>query len=165
MNRAGSHTSSVPEILIREASIDDYSAMARIFRRASLSNPGDREALLAHPDALHLSEELIRGGRARLAMLANGTIIGFASTRQGDLGVLELEDVFVDPDWQRQGAARRLIQQIAGEARDDGTPRIEVTVNPHALEFYRSAGFTTDGETQTEFGPGLRMHLDITLEG
>ncbi len=155
----------MPEILIREASIDDYSAMARVFRRASLSNPGDREALLAHPDALHLSEELIRGGRARLAMLANGTIIGFASTRQGDLGVLELEDVFVDPDWQRQGAARRLIQQIASEARDDRTPRIEVTANPHALEFYRSAGFTTDRETQTGFGPGLRMHLDITVEG
>lgn len=79
-----------------------------------------------------------------------------------EIGVLELEDVFVDPDWQRQGAARRLMRQITAEACEERITRIEVTANPHALEFYSAAGFAADSETQTEFGPGLRMYLDVT---
>jgi len=152
----------MPEMLIRDANSDDYAAMARIFRQASLANPGDKEALLAHPHALQLPDDLIRRGRARVAMLADGTIVGFASTRASEIGVLELDDVFVDPDWQRRGAARRLMGQIAAEACEEGKTRIEVTANPHALEFYRAVGFVTDSETETEFGPGLRMHLEIT---
>ncbi|HEY3713866.1 MAG TPA: GNAT family N-acetyltransferase [Jatrophihabitantaceae bacterium] len=151
----------MPEILIRDASSDDYAAMARIFRHASLANPGDREALLAHPHALQLPDDLIRSGHARVAMLADGTMVGFASTRPIEIGVIELEDLFVDPGWQRQGAARRLMQQITAEACEETITRIEVTANPHALEFYRAAGFVAESETQTEFGPGLRMHLDV----
>jgi GNAT superfamily N-acetyltransferase len=153
---------SVPEISIRAASRDDYAAMARIFRHASLANPGDRIALLAHPHALQLPDELIRTGRARVATVADGTIVGFATTRPSKIGTLELEDVFVDPDWQRQGAARRLLRHITAEAYAERITRIEVTANPHALEFYRATGFVADSETQTEFGRGVRMHLDIT---
>lgn len=152
----------MPEILVRDAHRDDYPAMARIFRRASLANAGDRAALLAHPHALRLSDGVFRSGRARVAMLADATIVGFASTRRSGAGVLELDDMFVDPDWQRQGAARRLMLQITADAREGRIARIEVTANPHAVEFDRAAGFTTDGEIQTEFGPGLRMHLDVT---
>jgi GNAT superfamily N-acetyltransferase len=154
------HTRLVPDILIREANLDDYPAMARIFRDASLANPGDRAALLAHPDALQLPDELIGTGRARVAVL-NGVVVGFASTRPSEPGVLELDDVFVDPDWRRHGAARLLIRQIAAEAAQDKHTRIEVTANPHALDFYLAVGFVTDGETQTQFGTGLRMHLDV----
>ncbi len=155
------HTSTVPNILVREANSDDYTAMARVFRRASLANPGDRDALLAHPNALQLPDDLIRSGRARVAMLADGTIIGFASTHLTGFGVLELDDVFVDPDWQRHGAARRLLRQIGADASRERVIRIEVTANPHALGFYRATGFVTDGETGTELGPGLRMHLNL----
>jgi GNAT superfamily N-acetyltransferase len=155
----------MPGIQIRAASHDDYAAMARIFRHASLANPGDRDALLAHPHALQLPDELIRSGRARVATVADGTIIGFASTRPSEIGTLELEDVFVDPDWQRQGAARQLLQQLTAEACAERITRIEVTANTHALEFYRATGFVADGEARTEFGRGVRMHLDITCLG
>src|ERR1700759_3302842 len=93
----------VPGMLIRDANGDDHEAMARIFRLASLANPGDREALLAHPHALQLPDELIRAGRARVAVLPDATIVGFASTSPSEIGVLELDDVFVDPVWQRRG--------------------------------------------------------------
>jgi GNAT superfamily N-acetyltransferase len=95
-------------------------------------------------------------------VLADGTVIGFASTHPSGIGVLELDDVFVDPDRQRQGAARRLIRHITAAAHEDGITRIEVTANPHALEFYRAVGFEIDGEVRTEFGRGVRMHLSVT---
>jgi hypothetical protein len=46
-------------------------------------------------------------------------------------------------------------------SRERGLTRIEVTANPHALAFYENVGFVLDGTTETRFGPGHRMHLDV----
>ena len=88
---------------VRHAAADDLPALARIFRAASLSNAGDRDALLAHPEALILSAELLAGGRTRVATDADGTVVGFAGTRPTGPGVLELDDLFVDPDADAHG--------------------------------------------------------------
>jgi N-acetylglutamate synthase-like GNAT family acetyltransferase len=146
---------------VREARADDGPVLARIFRRASLSNAGDRAALLAHPDALTLSDDVLVRGRTRVATSADGTVVGFATTRPTDSGVLELDDLFVDPDAMRQGAARQLILRIATEAAGDGVARIDVTANVHALGFYEAVGFVAGARVDTEFGPGQRMHLDV----
>ena len=42
-------------VYVRDARANDEPTLARIFRRASLSNAGDREVLLADPEALTLS--------------------------------------------------------------------------------------------------------------
>jgi GNAT superfamily N-acetyltransferase len=135
--------------------------MEGVFRRASLSNAGDRPALLAHPEALRLSDDLVGRGGSRVATLADGTIVGFASTRPTQAAILELDDLFVDPAWMRHGVARALMQTIEAQALADGVTRVEVTANEHALGFYRAVGFVVEGPADTEFGPGLRMHLDV----
>ena len=147
---------------VRVARAGDTPAMEGVFRRASLSNDGDRAALIAHPEALQLSEELAGSGRAWVATLAGGTVVGFAST-QPTRTALELDDLFVEPAWMRRGVARALIQAIASQAAAEGATRVEVTANEHALGFYRAAGFVVDGSADTEFGAGLRMHLDVSL--
>ncbi len=149
------------EILVRDANNEDHAALTRIFRRAALSNPGDRDTLLAHPEFLRLPVDLVSRGRTRVATVLDGTIVGFAGTGPIGDGALELDDLFVDPDWRRHGAARRLVHLLASEAREEGMTRIEVTANEHALGFYRAVGFVSDGQTDTPFGPGHRMRLDV----
>src|SRR3954466_6322797 len=116
-------------IQVRDAPADDEPALARIFREASLSNAGDRDALLAHPEALILSADLHAGGRTRVATVADRSVVGFATTRPTDPGVLELDDLFVDPDAMRKGVARQLIHRVATDAEREGIARIEVTAN------------------------------------
>jgi GNAT superfamily N-acetyltransferase len=152
-------------ILVREATAADEPAVARIFQTASLSNVGDRDVLLAHPDALVLADDLLARGRTRVATSPDGAVIGFASTRPTDRGVLELDDLFVDPHARRRGAARQLIRRIVAEAAAEDVVRIDVTGNPHALGFYEAVGFVADAPADTEFGSGLRMHLDVPPPG
>jgi GNAT superfamily N-acetyltransferase len=144
---------------IRPAVADDLAAVGEVFRRASLANEGDREALLAHPEVLDFDGADRLDGCTRVAV-ADGAVIGFISVVHGD-GTAELEDLFVDPDWMRRGVATDLVRHEADRAAAEGITRIGLTANPHALAFYESVGFVVDGEEQTRFGPAARMHLDI----
>jgi GNAT superfamily N-acetyltransferase len=137
------------------------AGLREVFRRASLSNPGDRAALLAHPEELDLSDIAVRDGRTRLAALEDGSILGFATTKPSGHTV-ELEDLFVDPEWRFRGVARALVSDAVANARRAGVKRIDVIANPHALAFYEAVGFRIDRVVATRFGEGLRMRLDTT---
>ena len=85
-------------------------------------------------------------------------MVGFATWADTG-GVTELEDLFVDPDCRRLGIARALVGRITEILRARGSHRLEVTANPHALGFYRAAGFTDCGLAETAFGTAPRMVL------
>jgi ribosomal protein S18 acetylase RimI-like enzyme len=57
----------------------------------------------------------------------------------------------------RRGIAAALVGRIADVLRARSVERLEVTANPHALEFYRAVGFTDCGVAETEFGAAPRM--------
>ena len=145
--------------MIRLGTSADLAAASSVYRRASLSNAGDRDNLLAHPEYLILGPAGLAEGRTYVAE-ENGSITGVA-TWAGTGDPVELKDLFVDPDYRRRGIAAVLVTRIAGDLRTRGVQRLEVTANPHALEFYRAAGFTDCGVAETEFGPAPRMALAL----
>lgn len=147
-------------LVIRDASPEDLTALRDIFRRSSLSNPGDRSALLAHPDALEFSPPADSDGRSRVAIAEDGRVVGFA-TPVIARGVIELEDLFVDPDWMGRGVGRALVADVVEIARNGGIRSIEVTANPHAMAFYERTGFVAGDEVETRFGPACRMRLPV----
>jgi GNAT superfamily N-acetyltransferase len=149
----------VTTFLIRAAVPGDMTALRDVFRRSSLSNDGDRENLLAYPDALELSDLAVTQGRTRAAVADDG-IVGFATwLSAGD--AMEVEDLFVDPERMRQGFGRALVLDLIAIARGRGVRRVEVTANQHALAFYEEVGFLVSHEVETRFGPAPRMHLDV----
>jgi len=150
---------SASHLSLRFAEIADLPALSDVFRRASLSNEGDRASLLAHPDALEFSARAVDEGRVRVAAIEN-RIVGFATMVVTDQSG-ELDDLFVDPDCRRRGIATALVLDALDRAADQQLPRIEVTANPHGLAFYKSVGFVSDGTRQTRFGPGNRMHINV----
>jgi GNAT superfamily N-acetyltransferase len=151
----------VPAFAIRDALPADVEALGDVFRRSSLSNEGDRAALLAHPDALEFSGVPVTEGRTRVATDGDGRIVGFVTV--GDsAGCVELEDLFVDPEWMRRGIARHLVLDVVTRAGQAGSACVEVTANHHARAFYEDAGFVLLYEVETRFGPGARMALRVT---
>ncbi|MDQ1643895.1 MAG: hypothetical protein QOJ50_79 [Cryptosporangiaceae bacterium] len=152
-------------VRIRRATPADLAAVQRIYRASALSNEGDRALMLSHPEVLVFAPDAVLEGRTRIAVDPEGTILGFASTAARaatvDAHTVELEDLFVDPQYMRRGVARRLVEDIVDLARAADAGGIEVTANPHAMAFYESVGFRPAGVAQTRFGPAPRMRLDI----
>jgi GNAT superfamily N-acetyltransferase len=137
----------------------DLSAASDVYRSASLSNAGDGDNLLAHPEYLILGPGGLAEGRTYVAE-EEGSLVGFATWIEAD-GVVELEDLFVDPGWMRRGIATALVNRIAQVLRAQGVERLEVTANLHALGFYRAAGFIDCGVADTAFGAAPRLVREI----
>jgi len=145
--------------MIRLGTSADLAAAASVYRRASLSNEGDRDNLLAHPEFLILGPAGLAEGRTHVAE-EDGSLVGFATWAETD-GTIELEDLFVDPRYMRRGIATALVNRIADVLRARDVERLEVTANPHALGFYRAAGFIDCGTADTVFGTAPRMVLPV----
>ena len=146
--------------MIRLGTMADQPACAAVYRRASLSNAGDRANLLAHPEYLILGPEGLAEGRMYVAE-EGGSVVGFATWAAQAGGTIELEDLFVDPDWRRRGIAAALVSYIVDVLRARGVRWLEVTANPHAEGFYSAAGFIDCGVAETVFGAMPRKRLTI----
>src|SRR5262249_27929706 len=125
-------------------------------RRASLTNAGDRKALLAHPDAIELPLALIAAGGGFFAE-REGTIVGFSAVEPRKEGERELDALFVHPNRRRRGIARSLVEYCAEVARTRKSTALCVVGNPHAVDFYTACGFNLIGTAETRFGTGLLM--------
>lgn len=142
------------EITIRRATAEDALEIARIHiaaRRAAM--PWLREA--------HTDEETYRWAATLLpaendiwVAEINNRVVAYAALAPGWLNQL-----YVDPDWQRHGIGRRLLD-LAKRENADGLQLWAVARNHRARRFYEAAGFTladeTDGAGNEEREPDVR---------
>ena len=146
----------VDSLSIRAARLDEHALLESLQRRASLNNPGDRDALLAHPEAIALPISQIAESCVFVAE-HDGTVAGFAAAVPRPDGGAELDALFVEPHLWKRGIGRRLVDHIATVARQRSASFLHVIGNPHAEGFYRSCGFVVMGTIETQFGIGLDM--------
>ena len=143
-------------IVIRAAMATERSSLEALQWRASLANSGDRDSLLANPDAIVLPIEQIADGHVLVAE-RDGVIVGFAAVLPRPDGNAELDALFVEPGLWKQGVGRLLVERCADVGRERAAPVLHVIGNPHAEAFYLSCGFRTTGIVETRFGAGLAM--------
>ena len=150
----------VSSFLIRRAVVSEQKELEALQLRASLTNAGDRDALLAHPDAIELPMDQIAAGRVFVSE-RNGAIVGFAALQPRPDGDVELDALFVDPDVRRCGVGKSLVDHCVQIVRAQGSAALCVIGNPHAYDFYSACGFNVVGTIQTRFGPGFLMRKMI----
>jgi GNAT superfamily N-acetyltransferase len=148
------------DVVIRAALPAERSSLEALQRRASLANRGDRDALLANPDAIALPIEQIEQSCVFVAEL-DGVVVGFAAVLPRPDGGAELDALFVEPHFWKRGIGRRLVDHMAEVARVRAASFLHVIGNPHAEGFYVSCGFRVTGTVDTRFGVGLTMRRPL----
>lgn len=148
---------------VRTARVDELESLEALQLRASLANPGDREAILAHPDAIAVPLTQLVAEQVFVAE-RDGSLLGFSAVLDRDDGQTELDGLFVEPTEWRTGAGRLLVERAAEYARAHSSQWLHVIGNPHAEGFYEACGFVTYGSYETEFGPGLLMRVPVVPE-
>jgi len=148
------------ELRLRPAKESEQRQLEALQLRASLQNPGDRDALLSNPDAISLPIEQIARGQVFVAE-RDGSIEGFAAILAREDGNAELDALFVEPKKWRKGIGRKLLDHCVVAARNQGASALHVIGNPHAESFYKACGFQQNGTIQTRFGVGLLMRKTL----
>lgn len=143
-------------VVIRPARPAERASLEALQRRASLANRGDRDAILANPDAIALPIDQIATGCVFVAE-RDGVVAGFAAVVPRPDGGAELDALFVEPHLWKHGIGRRLVEHVADIARGNAVTFLHVIGNPHAEGFYISCGFRATGTLDTQFGAGLDM--------
>jgi GNAT superfamily N-acetyltransferase len=144
------------KVRVRPAVAPERESLEALQRRASLNNPGDREAMLANPEAIQLPLQQIADGCVFVAE-QQGNIKGFSVILPREDGDSELDGLFVEPACWRQGIGRALVEYSASAARSGGAKSLHVLGNAHAEGFYAACGFVTCGTERTQFGMALVM--------
>jgi len=148
------------DVVIRSATPAERASLEALQWRASLANSGDRDALLANPDAIALPIEQIETGCVFVAE-HGGAVAGFAAVLPRPDGGAELDALFVEPHLWKHGIGRRLVDHVAQVARVRAASFLHVIGNPHAEGFYVSCGFRSTGTIDTQFGVGLAMRRSL----
>ncbi len=143
-------------ITLRLAHLDKRMSLIAMQCRASLENADDRDIFNAHSDVIDIPAKLFEDQAVTVALL-DTQIVDFSVVLQCDDGHVELDGLFVEPAYWRQGIGRLLIQRAVQRALKHGRSTLQAIANPHAHAFYQSLGFKQTGITQTQFGPGLLM--------
>lgn len=147
-------------LTFRPGTPDDRATLLALQWRASLGNPGDREMLLANPDAIDIPPDQLTAATCVIAVM-NGVDVGFAIVLPRTDGDAELDGMFVDPEHWKLGIGRALGGEARRLATAMGAKALHVVANPEALGFYRSLGFEAVGVAQTRFATAPTMRIPL----
>ena len=119
-----------------------------------------REAILRRPLGLALTEEEIAddAGRRHFCAMADGAVIGSLSLKPLGPHTLQLRQMAVAGDRQREGIGARLLAYAEDWARRSGYGVIILNARIGADGFYSRLGYRCEGETFDENTiPHIRM--------
>ncbi|MBN3834048.1 GNAT family N-acetyltransferase [Burkholderia sp. Ac-20344] len=151
-------------ILIRPATREDAAAMAAVevaaaqrFRAIGMTHIAEAE-----PTDTAAVRVRIDGGRAYVAVDAQGTCVGFAFYRLLDAQRLYLEELDVAPSHAGQRIGARLIEQVTARAAQEGIAEVVLSTfrdAPWNAPYYARLGFSiVDDGTLDDTLRAIRAH-------
>ena len=89
------------------------------------------------------------------------TPIGFYALEGANAGTVELEALFVEPEWIGRGVGRALLDEAKRQARARGARRLIIQGDPHAARFYAAAGAAQIGTRPSGSIAGRELPLYV----
>jgi GNAT superfamily N-acetyltransferase len=148
---------------IRCAEPSERRALGALHRRSSYVWEEDRALLDRHPEVFGVAAEAIAEGRVRVAVDAEGELLGFATVVERSDGACELEGLVVEPEAMRGGVGRALVADACARAVRAGQARMTVVAAARTVPFYERLGFVVGGVVQTRFAPAVRLWRELSL--
>jgi GNAT superfamily N-acetyltransferase len=158
----------VRQPVIRRARAGEAEALHALAVRSKAVWGYDAAFMALAAPALALEDNWFAAGRV-LAAEVDGVTAGVAVVLPPDAnGVAELELLFVEPAFLRQGIGAKLLEAAAAMARHDGARALQALADPQAQAFYERLGFRRIAEAPSDAIAGRMLPLmqhDLREEG
>lgn len=145
---------------IRAALGQDSRALTQLALRSKAHWGYDEEFMAACRKELDCPVEKIQNNRFLYYVLIVGTeILGFYALERMSKTEVELEALFVEPDFIGQGYGRILLEHAKDNAAEIGMKTIVIQSDPHAEAFYFALGGIKTGVKKSASIPGRYLPL------
>jgi len=135
----------VLSVKMRPADRADASRLTTIAHAAKRHWNYPEEWIIEWREQLTVTPDYIEEHRV-FAIEVDGAVAGFYAL-QGDGPAVELDHMWLDPQFIGQGLGRRLVEHAMVQARGAGAQRMEIDSDPHAEAFYAHIGAQRIGKT------------------
>jgi GNAT superfamily N-acetyltransferase len=151
---------------IRPARIDEGDALSALCFRSKAVWGYDAAFMGLARAALRVSPEEIAAGDVWVAAAGETGIAGVVALAAGERpDTLDLNKLFIDPQFIRAGFGRMLLAHAVAEARRRGASRLTILADPFAAPFYEREGARHIGEAPSDAIPGRKLPLyEIALD-
>ena len=148
--------------MIFNANISDAKKLTEIALKSKAFWGYSDEQIKSWIKDLTVSEKMIQEMNA-YKFVSNHKTVGFYILNQPKENSIELEFLFVLPNYIRQGIGKRLLQHSFEKAKILNANTIQLLADPNAVPFYQSKGFViTDKKESTiasRFLPVMQKNL------
>lgn len=151
---------------LRPARVEEADALTALARSSKASWGYSAAENEAFAPALRVAPGDIAAGRRRYVVAVVGDdrsprIVGFHSIEPGEDGAVELDALFIAPEWQGRGIGRDLFLHAREESRREGARAMRMVADPNAAAFYAAMGARQDGDCESESIPGRRLPVFV----
>jgi GNAT superfamily N-acetyltransferase len=154
----------MPTLALRLAKPDEANLLTNLAMRAKASWGYSDAFMEACRDELTVTPAAMAAWTVWVAQ--SGPILCgmIALDLKGGSDTAELEDFFVDPDFQGQGVGKILMAALLDECRAHGVEVVGLDADPFAEAIYHRLGFSTVGSSPSKSIPGRRLpRMELSL--
>lgn len=155
---------------LRTAQPGEAAAISELALRSKAHWGYPAEFIEACREELFCTEQDLRSTTMRVVVCeAAGRLVGYYMIEKLANGNVELDALFVEPEFIGHGFGRRLVEAAKAEARNWGAAEMIVQDDPNADRFYRAAGGVpigqrASGSIPNRFLPLYRIPLQQETE-
>jgi GNAT superfamily N-acetyltransferase len=126
---------------IRPAQVQEAAVLSNLCFRSKQVWDYDDAFMALCREPLRIKPEEIAAGDVWVAAAPDESIAGIVSLAPGgEPATLDLDKLFIEPNWIRGGVGRLLLAHAVGEARRRGVTRLTILADPNAAAFYERSG-------------------------
>ena len=142
-------------IVIRKAGKNEAASLSSLTMRSKAYRGYSEEFMEACRQELSVLEDMIENNNNHYAVAENqGVIAGFYALRKLSDSDIELDALFVEPEYIGSGIGRILIEHAKDHAVANGGRKLLFQGDPNAEDFYRAVGATLTGKRESTCIPG-----------
>ena len=156
--RGGMTAPDTCEWRIRRALPNEAACLSELALRSKASRNYSREFIAACRDELTVEDSYLRK-YPTFVIEVEGVVTGFYSLGYLSREKIALGFLFVEPGVIGKGYGRKLLEHAKRHARVLGYTTMVIESDPHATRFYRAAGGTLVGYTESPSIPGRKLSV------
>lgn len=137
------------ELHVRRATPEDAEALTRIALAAKRHWGYPERWILQWTGGLTITPEFVRNNEVHAAAVEGGRTVGFYAL-VGEGRRIELEHLWISPEYIGRGVGRILFDHALGKAAALGAETLRLEADPNAEGFYRRMGAVRVGENVYE---------------